>query len=173
MMRSPNAAERGQALVEVAFVLPILLLGMLGLVDLGRAVYAYSAIGDAARQGTRTAIVDQYEANIRTRAAQQATGVGIDASRASTSANCPTSGSSPALMTPSGASGVCVQYLDSTGSHACPTTSGFDCIAVVTVKATITPITPMIGLLTGPIELVQRAQQPVESVCSTASCPIP
>jgi Flp pilus assembly protein TadG len=55
--RSPARDERGQALVEFAFVLPILLLLMLGLLDVARAVWQENTLAYAAREGTRYAIV--------------------------------------------------------------------------------------------------------------------
>lgn len=45
------ARETGQSLVEVALALPILLLVLLGLADLGRAFYYTTAVASAARQG--------------------------------------------------------------------------------------------------------------------------
>ncbi len=48
---------RGQSLVEMALTLPALLLLILGFVDLGRAVYYYSALGNAVREGARFASV--------------------------------------------------------------------------------------------------------------------
>lgn len=56
MKRSFSA---GQSLVEVAFVLPVLLIMLLGLFDFGRAIYAYNAVSNAAREAARTAIVNQ------------------------------------------------------------------------------------------------------------------
>lgn len=169
-----TTGSRGQSLVETALVLPILLLLMLGLLDLGRGAYAYVAIGDAARAGTRTAIVNQYEAAIRQRAGDQATSLDIDTATATSNTSCPkSSGGLPNLMTPLGATGVCVQYLDTLGEDVCASGAGVECVAVVTVKYTFTPMTPLIGLITGPIRLVQRAQQPVESVCTSATCPVP
>jgi Flp pilus assembly protein TadG len=52
----------GQALVETALVLPVLLIILLGLFDFGRAVYAYNAISNAAREASRVAIVNQNNA---------------------------------------------------------------------------------------------------------------
>ena len=51
--------ERGQALVEFALVLPILILLLVGIFDFGRAVYAFNTVNNAAREGVRLAIVDQ------------------------------------------------------------------------------------------------------------------
>jgi Flp pilus assembly protein TadG len=49
--------NKGQTLVEWALVLPILLLLIMGLLDLGRAVYYNSVIYSAAREGARYGIV--------------------------------------------------------------------------------------------------------------------
>lgn len=48
----------GQALVEFAVVVPILMLLILGLVDFARAWNTYQVITDAAREGARTAVID-------------------------------------------------------------------------------------------------------------------
>jgi hypothetical protein len=46
-----NRYERGQGLVEFAFVATILLILFVGLADLGRALFAYMALRDAAQEG--------------------------------------------------------------------------------------------------------------------------
>jgi len=50
--------ERGQELVEYALTLPIFLLLVFGIFDMGRGVYYYSALQNAAREGARYAIVN-------------------------------------------------------------------------------------------------------------------
>ena len=50
--------ERGTALVELAFALPILLAIVFGLLDFGRAVYVHNVLANAARDGARFASVD-------------------------------------------------------------------------------------------------------------------
>ena len=45
--------ERGQSSVEIALVLPVLLLMLAGLVDFGRAFQAYIVVTNAAREGAR------------------------------------------------------------------------------------------------------------------------
>ena len=76
--------SRGQALVELALALPVLLLIFMGLFDFGRAVFAYNSLSNAAREGARVAIVDQtIVAGVpvgATEAASQATGLGLDPS---------------------------------------------------------------------------------------------
>jgi Flp pilus assembly protein TadG len=46
-----GARQRGQSMVELALVLPILLLILFGIVDLGRVFNAYIAITNASREG--------------------------------------------------------------------------------------------------------------------------
>src|SRR5690348_2938556 len=77
-------SSSGQGLVEFALILPVLVLIFMGIVDFGRAIYAYNAVSNAAREGARTGIVDQrmtsgtYNAAIE--AANQATALGLTAS---------------------------------------------------------------------------------------------
>ncbi|MFI5283865.1 MAG: TadE/TadG family type IV pilus assembly protein [Candidatus Dormibacterales bacterium] len=53
--RDPRRSERSQALVEFSLVAPIFLIIMFAAVDIGRLLYAYTAISSAARDGARTA----------------------------------------------------------------------------------------------------------------------
>ena len=56
-MRKPFLRRHsGQSMVEFAILAPIFFLLLLGTIDLGRAVYIYNTISDAAREGTRAAI---------------------------------------------------------------------------------------------------------------------
>jgi Flp pilus assembly protein TadG len=57
MKKSITSARHGQSLVEFALLLPIILLIAVVIFDLGRAVYYYSAIYNAAREGTRYGVV--------------------------------------------------------------------------------------------------------------------
>jgi len=46
-----RARDRGQSLVEFAIVLPILLLLLSGVIDVGRILFTYIALTDAAQEG--------------------------------------------------------------------------------------------------------------------------
>lgn len=48
---------KGQSLIEFALVLPVLLLLILGILDLGWAVYAQNTISNAAVEGARRGII--------------------------------------------------------------------------------------------------------------------
>lgn len=53
----------GQSLVEFALTIPILLLVIFVFLDLGRAVYYYSALNNAVREGARYATVTLFSSN--------------------------------------------------------------------------------------------------------------
>ena len=48
---APQRARRGQSLVELSLVLPMMLLLLLGTLDLGRAFFDYIQLRNAAREG--------------------------------------------------------------------------------------------------------------------------
>lgn len=52
-----SCRSAGQALVEFALILPILLLLTVGLIDAARAILAYNSVSNAAREGARFGIV--------------------------------------------------------------------------------------------------------------------
>ncbi len=54
---SRHERSRGQALAEFAIVIPVFLMMLLGVVDLGRAVWATTSLDSAAREAARFAIV--------------------------------------------------------------------------------------------------------------------
>jgi len=53
----PGREARGQTLVETALVLPVFLLILFGLIDVGRLIYTNSMVSQAAREGARVAAV--------------------------------------------------------------------------------------------------------------------
>ena len=56
------AGRRGQALVEFAMVMPLLLLLLVGLIEFGRAWNLHQVVTDASREGARHAVL-QSEAD--------------------------------------------------------------------------------------------------------------
>jgi TadE-like protein len=55
--KSTHANNKGQALVEMAFVLFLLIVLLIGIVELGRAMYTKNMLNNAARAGARAAVV--------------------------------------------------------------------------------------------------------------------
>ena len=69
---------KGQSLVEFALVIPILLLVIFGLFDLGYAVFIKNMISNAAREGARTGIIfTKTDADISARVNAAAPGLNL------------------------------------------------------------------------------------------------
>jgi Flp pilus assembly protein TadG len=169
-LRSPirlRADEsRGQALVEFALVLIVLIPIIFGIVDFGRGVYAYNAISNAAREGVRTAIVNQNVADIRTRSAQQATSLGLTTTPPTT---CP---SLNLKVDTNG--GICVSFVMANDqTQDCSANLAPGCIAIVKITYPFAPITPVISRIIPSLALTSVSEQTIESVCTGAGCPIP
>ncbi len=63
ILRKTRRRERGQALIEFAFVMPLLVLILMGVFDLGGAVYAFNVMASAAREGARYGIFNPSDSN--------------------------------------------------------------------------------------------------------------
>lgn len=157
---SVRRRSRGQALVEFAIVMPIIVLAVLGLVDLGRAVYSYNTLAQSARQAARTAIVNQNVTNVRNQAIASAPTLGLTAANVdvcfkkalSTQADC----SNPA-------------------TDNCPQDSRvLGCLAVVRAHMSYQPMTPVISLIWSSIALSSTSVGTIEYVCpegTATACP--
>jgi TadE-like protein len=127
-------ARRGQALVEMAVVLPIFFLLLFGLVDLGRAVFVYSSLAEGSREGARWGSVQARAFNDTTRDSIETYVVELldGVPSPSVTADC----------TPRGG------------------LSGCTALDVLSVKAEadVEMITPLLGALIGPLHLEARAE---------------
>jgi Flp pilus assembly protein TadG len=139
-VRRGTHRSRGQGLVEFALVLPIMLFLFMMLFDFGRAVYAYSTVADAARQGVRYAIVNQTTVTIQGKAAGAATALGI----------------APASVA------VAFHPAGTTVGTCSPLDLG--CVAEVQVPYRWTAITPIIADVIGQIDMSSTARMPIERV---------
>jgi Flp pilus assembly protein TadG len=151
-IRSSPHGDRtvGQALVEFALLLPVLLLIFFAIFDFGRAVYAYNTIANAARQAARVAIVDQDLLPIQDKGVFEGLALGL------------------------ARSDVEVMYCQSTklcgpgeadaGATCVPSNGGIaiGCDAVVTVTYTYTAATPAISALVGAITMSSTTRLAVE-----------
>jgi len=162
MVRRMRSRDRGQALTEFALIVPLFLLMMVAIFDLGRAVFAYNTLTNAAREGARMAIVNQYKPDIIQRAKDQTAIVELNAPNVD----------------------VDFYQVQSDGS---PDTSkkcqlvAVGCLAVVTFESTYQPITPIIGdlIFKNGVTFTARSVLSVEYSCpldptdsvAAASCP--
>ena len=58
MIRRNKHARRGAAMVEMALVLPLFLMLVLGIIEFGRAMMVANLVTNAAREGARMAVLD-------------------------------------------------------------------------------------------------------------------
>jgi Flp pilus assembly protein TadG len=139
VIRRRSRRWSGQSLVEFALIFPILIILLIAIFDLGRLVFAYNDITNAARQGARTAIINQGGTAAQDRVIQMGTSLGLQ----------------PA--------DVDITYIEFDGS-ACPTPKTLACQAVVTVRFAWSPITPVIGNIVGPMTVTATSQLPIERI---------
>lgn len=152
--------SRGQSMVEFAIVLPIITMVVLGLFDMGRAVFTYNTLAQAARQANRTAIVDQDTDRVKAMAVAAAPTIGLTSSNVT----------------------VCFKTEESTQTDcSSPSTDNcsssvriIGCLAIVTTSLTYTPITPVVSIFLPSIALTSTSVGPIDYVCPTGSqttCP--
>ena len=149
----------GQSLVEFALVMPIIILLLLGILDLGRGVFAYNTLAEAARQANRLAIVDQDAGRVQAEAVAYAPAVGLTA--ADVAVCFKTSGSTQ-------------RSCQSPSTNNCGTAVQIGCLAIVTTRTTFTPIAPLISLFIPSLQISSTSIGPVEHVCPTSTkftCP--
>lgn len=128
---------RGQTLVEFGLVLPVFMLLLVGLFDMGRAVLYYNSISNGSREAVRLAIVDQNVTAIRQEAIDSAGAVmALDASDVTVSFLAP----------------------DLSTTAPCPTSKLIGCVVMVRIDYEFQPATPFVGVL----QLGAETHQPIE-----------
>ena len=68
--REARRGERGQAIIELALTLPLLLLVLLGIFDFGLMFQRFEVVANAAREGARVAVLPDYTTGQATTHAQ-------------------------------------------------------------------------------------------------------
>ena len=64
MFRRLRKGEQGQALVEMALILPLFFLLLFGVIEMARIGYSYITVSNATREGGRTATIGGTDVNI-------------------------------------------------------------------------------------------------------------
>jgi Flp pilus assembly protein TadG len=149
-----SGRRRGQALVEFALVLPILLLFIFGIIDAGRLIFTYNTVGNAARDGVRVAIVNQ--------SSPSGTNTCDTTSSFADPVGCAVVAGLALQLTPAD---VSVKYRTAADDADC-TTISIGCLAVVKVTGHFQALTPIIGQIIGPTDISSTAKVPVERVCT-------
>lgn len=159
---SSTTSQAGQSLTEFGLVLPIIVMLLLGIFDMGRAVYAFNSVTNAAREGARVTAVNQIApATTNTSCIENMPVEDVTnptwSPRACAAAAAVSLGVRP--------SDVTISYSAPPGTNlACTTPLNVGCIASVTVTYRWSAITPIIGNLMGPISMSSTSQIPIERV---------
>ena len=78
-MRRRRRSDSGAELIELALVLPILLIVIAGIIDFGFLFQRYEAVTNAAREGARLAILPDFsDADVQERVRQYLDASGLD-----------------------------------------------------------------------------------------------
>ena len=149
--------------MEFALVLPLIVFIVTGAVDMGRAVFAYNTLANAARHGARVAAVNQLAPPDTVTSCNE--DMPIEdvtvphwSAKACTASSALSMGVSPADVT--------LVYSDPPDDPLldCSTTLHPNCLVSVSVTATWRPITPVISSMVGPINLSASSEIPLERV---------
>jgi Flp pilus assembly protein TadG len=152
--RRGRKRTRGQGLVEFAIVLPVIVLVVMGLMDLGRGIYTYNTLSQSSRQAARTAIVNQVTTTIKAQAIASGATLGLT-----------TSDVDVCFKTENTTKKDC-----STTTDNCPQTSRvIGCLAIVKTHVSYAPFTPVVALLFSTINLSSTSVEPIEYVCPTGT----
>jgi len=151
--------SRGQSLVEFALVIPIIILLVVGFFEIGRAVFAYNTLANAARQAVRVAAVNQipevtdcdasrpvedpFEPHWSLRGCAIAAGAALGLTAANVSVDYDPPPSTTVTCTP---------------------TLHVGCIASVTVTYNYAISTPFVSMLINNISMSQTSEMPIERV---------
>ena len=137
---SERERGRGQALAEFAIAAPVVFLIVLGLFDVGRLVFINNEIAEAAREGARWGAVQG-------RAAAEANGDNSDVTDEV---------GSRIVIAPGPSISLACTDLDP-GGGSC----GSGDLLTVTVSSAVSPITPLISDIIGPLVLSSKVQMTI------------
>lgn len=152
-------SEGGQGLIEFALVFPVIVFVVVGFIELGRAVYSYTTITNAARQGARVAAVNQLTTFAE---CDETRPIEAPDDAHWTIVGCAIKAGVSLGLQPSD---VTVSYAappDTTVT--CSPTVHVGCIASVTVTYGYAPSTPLVSGVVPTIAMTSTSEMPVERV---------
>lgn len=160
--RAARGRTHGQALVEFALVLPVIALLVFGFIDIGRLVFDYNTLTNAARQAARVAAVNQLDPAGGPYDCADNKPVIDPADAHWTFRGCAVSAGRTAGVGPGD---VSISYFAPPGTVvSCSPTVHVGCIVSLTIVHAFTPITPIAGTLVGTVSMTSTSQMPVERV---------
>lgn len=157
-----GSRSAGQALVEFAFIFPLIALIAFGFIDVGRAVFASNTLTNSARQAARVASVNQLDPVAGPWTCLADHPIQDPSNPGWTFRGCAVAAGTTAGVQ---AGNVTVSYAAPPGSAIeCTLKVNVGCIVTITVTANYVPITPVAGQVIGSIAMSATSSMPVERV---------
>ena len=159
-----NALRRkrsaGQALVEFAFIFPLIALLAFGFIDIGRAVFTYNTLTNASREAVRVAAVNQLDPVAGPWTCQANKPIEDPLNPGWTFRGCALSAGRTAGVI---AANITISYAAPPATTlTCTGPLNVGCIATVTIVTQYVPITPVAGSLIGPVSMTSTSSMPIE-----------
>jgi len=162
LLRRVRRPERGQGLVEFAFVVPLIVLLVSGGIDMGRLVFAQTTLANAARHGARVAAVNQINPGNGNISCQEDMPIENVADPHWSARACTAWSSGTIGVT---VSAVTLSYAAPTDvALSCSPTLHIGCIARISVTTTWRAITPVVGSILDNVTLTATSEHPLERV---------
>lgn len=162
MTRGRRQPHAGQALVEFAFIFPLIALLVFGFIDVGRAVFTANTLTNAAREAARVAAVNQVDPVSGPWACITDHPIQDPGAPGWTFRGCAAAAGAAAGLDPAD---VSVSFAPPPGSALeCSPAANVGCIVTINVVADFVPITPVAGQIIGSISMNATSSMPVERV---------
>ena len=147
-------------MVEFALIVPIFVLVLVGIFDVGRAVFAFNTINQAAREAARLAIVDQTVSHIQAEAVESSVSLGVQTADVVVDFRGRFTPDTP---------GSCAGAVAGDDNNE---PSIVDCFAVVRVQYEWEAATPFLGAIMGTLEMEGESRFQVDFNCEGPECPL-
>jgi Flp pilus assembly protein TadG len=164
MTRSVPGGRRGrsagQALVEFAFVFPLIAFLAFAFIDIGRAAFQWNTLSAAARQAVRVAVVNQMDPASAPWNCNANKPVESVSSPNWTFRGCGLAAGKTIGVTPAD---IIVSYAAPPGADLeCTTALNVGCVVTISITSHYVAITPLAGTLIGPLTMTATSEMPIE-----------
>ena len=150
-MKAKKREKKGQALIEFALILPLLLLVIVGIFEFGRVVFVYANLFNAAREGVRYGLTSPQDYNgILQHAQDKIVLVQLD----------PGNDLAVKMDTGPGSTDVCTMDVDNT----CPDYAVLGNRVLVEITYVLRPMTPLLEPITSEFNLQTEAARTIQRV---------
>jgi len=152
--------RKGQALIEFALILPLLLLVIIGIFEFGRALFVYANLFNATREGARYGLTHPQDYNgILQHAQEKVTLVQLD----------PANHMTVKMDTGPSSSDICTMSVGNT----CPDHAVVGNRVLVEITYDLAPMTPLLEPIVSEFNIETEAARTIQRVSSTVSTPPP